>query len=87
MTGRLGLRTGVVTNFVPGSLFGLPTTEHTIAELLKPAGYDTTQLGKWLVVPTTYSNFHSRSLSLSLSLVALYSYPPPLPLSFPFSFF
>ncbi len=38
LTGRLGMRTGVTTNFVPNSLHGLPTTEHTIAELLKPAG-------------------------------------------------
>ncbi len=47
LTGRLGARTGVTTNFVPTSLHGLPTTEHTIAELLKPAGYDSIQLGKW----------------------------------------
>jgi hypothetical protein len=49
LTGRLPIRTGVTTNFVPESLAGLPTTEHTIAELLKPAGYDTAQLGKWWV--------------------------------------
>ena len=47
LTGRLPIRTGVTTNFVPESLAGLPTTELTIAELLKPAGYDTAQLGKW----------------------------------------
>lgn len=47
LTGRHGLRTGVTHNFDTGSLFGLPKTEHTIAELLKPAGYDTVQLGKW----------------------------------------
>lgn len=46
LTGRLAPRTGVRTNFSPESLHGLPTTEHTIAELLKPAGYDTVQLGK-----------------------------------------
>ena len=45
LTGRLPMRTGVTKNFVPESLFGLPTTEFTIAELLKPAGYDTVQLG------------------------------------------
>ena len=49
LTGRLPIRTGVTTNFVPESLAGLPTTELTIAELLKTAGYDTAQLGKWCV--------------------------------------
>lgn len=39
LTGRLGLRTGVVHNFAVDSMFGLPRTENTIAELLKPAGY------------------------------------------------
>ena len=47
LTGRVSTRTGVTTNFVQNSLYGLPRSEHTIAELLKPAGYDTVQLGKW----------------------------------------
>ena len=46
LTGRLAPRTGVRTNFAPESLYGLPTTELTIAELLKPAGYDCLQAGK-----------------------------------------
>jgi hypothetical protein len=37
-TGRLGVLTGVVHNFAVDSVAGLPRTEHTIAELLKPAG-------------------------------------------------
>ena len=47
LTGRLGLRTGVVVNFVTSSLFGLPTTEITLAEMLKGAGYHTKMIGKW----------------------------------------
>lgn len=47
LTGRLAPRTGVTTNFAPESLHGLATEELTIAQLLKPAGYDTVQLGKW----------------------------------------
>ena len=47
LTGRLGVRTGVVSNFHVDSQFGLPQTEHTIAELLKPAGYRTGIIGKW----------------------------------------
>lgn len=39
LTGRLGVRTGVVHNFAVDAIAGLPTSEHTIAELLKLAGY------------------------------------------------
>ena len=45
LTGRLGVRTGVVHNFAVDSVAGLPRTEHTIAELLKPAGYRTGVIG------------------------------------------
>jgi arylsulfatase G len=47
LTGRLGVRTGVVTNFHIDSVSGLPQQEHTIAELLKPHGYRTAAIGKW----------------------------------------
>lgn len=38
LTGRVGARTGVTTNFLTGALYGLPRMEYTVAELLKPAG-------------------------------------------------
>jgi arylsulfatase A-like enzyme len=41
------LRLGVVHNFVEDSLHGLPTTEITIAQLLKRGGYSTAAIGKW----------------------------------------
>ena len=47
LTGRLGLRTGVVVNFGEASLHGLPQNETTIAALLKQKAYDTKLLGKW----------------------------------------
>jgi arylsulfatase A-like enzyme len=47
LTGRLGVRTGVVTNFAIDSVAGLPRTEKTITELLKPVGYRTAAVGKW----------------------------------------
>eukprot|EP00040_Diaphanoeca_grandis_P026651 m.149638 g.149638 ORF g.149638 m.149638 type:complete len:596 (-) comp30673_c0_seq1:57-1844(-) len=50
-TGRMGARTGVITNFQPGSLFGLPLQEKTIAEILKPVGYHTCAIGKWHLGP------------------------------------
>ena len=46
LTGRLGVRTGVVHNFGIDSVAGLPRTEKTIAEMLKPAGYRTGAIGK-----------------------------------------
>ena len=47
LTGRLGLRTGVKSNFGPFSRYGLPLNETTIAELLKKVGYKTAAAGKW----------------------------------------
>lgn len=47
LTGRLGVRTGVVTNFQIESVAGLPRSERTIAELLAPAGYRSGIIGKW----------------------------------------
>ena len=47
LTGRLGVRTGVVHNFAVDSVAGLPRTELTIAELLKPRGYRCGIIGKW----------------------------------------
>eukprot|EP01063_Lacrimia_lanifica_P000406 TRINITY_DN101_c11_g1_i1.p1 TRINITY_DN101_c11_g1~~TRINITY_DN101_c11_g1_i1.p1 ORF type:complete len:532 (+),score=167.88 TRINITY_DN101_c11_g1_i1:43-1638(+) len=47
LTGRLGLRTGVVHNFSPTSRYGLPRTEVTLAEALQKAGYRTGAIGKW----------------------------------------
>ena len=48
MTGRLGIRTGVISNFSPFSEHGLPKNETTIAEMLREeAGYATAATGKW----------------------------------------
>ena len=47
LTGRIGLRTGVTGNFMPFSLGGLPTSEVTLATMLKGAGYRTAMAGKW----------------------------------------
>jgi arylsulfatase A len=51
MTGRLPIRSGMCSDerrvLVPDSAGGLPETEVTIAEALKPAGYATACVGKW----------------------------------------
>jgi len=46
MTGRLGLRTGVVHNFAPDSVGGLPAEEITIATHLRNHGYATAMIGE-----------------------------------------
>ena len=47
LTGRLGKRTGVITNFNKGATAGLPLNETTFAETFKAAGYKTGMIGKW----------------------------------------
>lgn len=46
LTGRLGMRTGVTSNFGPTSKGGIPTQELTIAELL-PTNFKKHMIGKW----------------------------------------
>ena len=50
LTGRLCPRTGVCGNFGPNSEHGMALSEHTMADLLKPQGYDTHMIGKWCVL-------------------------------------
>ncbi len=47
MTGRLHVRTGVNRVLFPDSTGGLPESEKTIAQALKPLGYSTCCVGKW----------------------------------------
>ncbi|MBN1348181.1 sulfatase [candidate division KSB1 bacterium] len=47
LTGRYPIRTGVVQVFFPGNKVGLPLSEKTLPELLKPQGYATACIGKW----------------------------------------
>ena len=47
LTGRYPSRNGVFHVYYPGAKKGLRTEEITIAEVLKPAGYRTSIIGKW----------------------------------------
>ncbi|MCK5565664.1 MAG: sulfatase-like hydrolase/transferase [Planctomycetes bacterium] len=47
MTGRYGQRFGYYTNEARWVAGGLPVTEKTIPQYLKPAGYSTALVGKW----------------------------------------
>lgn len=47
LTGRYGVRCGVPTVLWPTDPGGLATTEVTIAQMLKPVGYNTMCVGKW----------------------------------------
>ncbi len=46
ITGQLPMRTGLTTVGLPGALQGLRPEDPTLAELLKPQGYMTAQIGK-----------------------------------------
>jgi len=46
ITGQLPVRTGLTTVGVPGATQGLQPEDPTLAELLKPEGYMTAQVGK-----------------------------------------
>jgi arylsulfatase A len=47
LTGRYGVRCGIRTALQPTDTIGLPSSETTIAQMLKPAGYSTMCVGKW----------------------------------------
>ncbi len=47
LTGRNNIRTGILEVFFPNSERGLPLSELTIANALKPLGYSTGCIGKW----------------------------------------
>jgi arylsulfatase A-like enzyme len=47
LTGRYPIRTGVNGALGPDATIGLPRSEITLAEALKPAGYRTALVGKW----------------------------------------
>ena len=46
ITGQSGLRTGMTKVGLPGAKLGLQKEDPTIAEMLKPLGYATAQIGK-----------------------------------------
>jgi len=47
MTGRYGVRMGIPNVLGPSSQNGLPESETTLAQMLKPAGYRSACVGKW----------------------------------------
>jgi len=46
ITGQIPIRTGMTTVGMPGAPLGLQAEDPTLAELLKPEGYTTAQIGK-----------------------------------------
>ena len=47
LTGKDGVRLGMLRNVLPGDAGGLPAGEVTLADRLGEAGYDTALVGKW----------------------------------------
>jgi arylsulfatase A-like enzyme len=47
LTGRYQVRSGVTRVFFPNSLQGIDSTEYTMAEMFRDAGYATGIIGKW----------------------------------------
>ena len=47
LTGRYPIRSGMVRVLLPREHFGVPSTEITLAEALKPRAYRTACIGKW----------------------------------------
>jgi arylsulfatase A len=47
LTGRYPIRSGLIRVLIPREHFGVPATEITLAQALKPAGYRTACIGKW----------------------------------------
>lgn len=64
LTGRLGKRTGVVRNFSPLSVAGLPLNETTFAETFQAAGYRTGMVGKWHLGMTSHYHPISRGMNV-----------------------
>lgn len=47
LTGRYQVRSGITRVFFPNSLQGIDTSEYTMAEMFRDAGYTTGIIGKW----------------------------------------
>jgi len=65
ITGQIPLRTGLTTVGLPGAPLGLQAEDPTLAELIKPQGYLTAQIGKTTWVTATSSSRQSMGLTSS----------------------
>ncbi|XP_068084492.1 arylsulfatase G isoform X2 [Anabrus simplex] len=64
LTGRLGLRTGVVRNFGDSALGGIPENETTLGEIMQEAGYRTAMLENSVYTGDTSRCFQDLALPL-----------------------
>ncbi len=73
LTGRMGIRTGMYGDhrgvLFPNSPEGLPSTELTIADILRKNGYQTACIGKW------HLGHHKESLPLQHGFDYFYGFP------------
>jgi arylsulfatase len=74
MTGRYPVRVGIPRVLDPGDNNGMPASETTIAQMLKPAGYATMHVGKWHLgsqpqfLPTNHGFDHFYGIPYSIDM-------------------
>ena len=77
LTGRYAVRSGVTSALGPGAKVGLPPSEITLAEALRPSGYRSALVGKWHLGDRPEFNPLEHGFDAFLGLPYSNDYMPP----------